>query len=378
MNKTFIALAAMTAAILPLSSCSDDKKIDVDNINGVYDTAQTTLTYNGVKMADATIEITMKEDLTSYPGNKGEALMVSNRPTLVTDNADEAFDDDMRHSYLFMPCSMTIGVEAKGRENSVTFSGTRTVRTADKSEITYTASGTYSPGTKAAAPSVTAEITAKAAVNGLTGHTFEMELNLTDITYDLEKAGSTLMAGLGVNARDGLKELYGTMIDRCRRATGFDRIRFRFNDDGSLEVSGRNAIGGDYVQQPAASYQILADGTLIILQDATWAEMMTNSMSPTSAARMPAGLYSFRSGSEAITAATFSIDGQRLKLEPVVAHLIEGGRYRRPAEKAFMATWPVPEGTDLTRTERLYSSLQYATDHDTLIFTPCFMATRID
>ncbi len=76
------------------------------------------------------------------------------------------------------------------------------------------------------------------------------------------------------------------MIDRCRRATGFDRIRFRFNDDGSLEVSGRNAIGGDYVQQPAASYQILADGTLIILQDATWAEMMTNSMSPTSAARM--------------------------------------------------------------------------------------------
>lgn len=41
MNKTFIALAAMTAAILPLSSCSDDKKIDVDNINGVYDTAQT-------------------------------------------------------------------------------------------------------------------------------------------------------------------------------------------------------------------------------------------------------------------------------------------------------------------------------------------------
>ena len=60
MNKTFIALAAMTAAILPLSSCSDDKKIDVDNINGVYDTAQTTLTYNGVKMADATIEITMK------------------------------------------------------------------------------------------------------------------------------------------------------------------------------------------------------------------------------------------------------------------------------------------------------------------------------
>ena len=97
-----------------------------------------------------------------------------------------------------------------------------------------------------------------------------MELNLTDITYDLEKAGTTLMAGLGVNARDGLKELYGTMIDRCRRATDFDRIRFRFNDDGSLEVSGRNAIGGDYVQQPAASYQILADGTLIILQDATW------------------------------------------------------------------------------------------------------------
>ncbi len=34
-----------------------------------------------------------------------------------------------------------------------------------------------------------------------------MELNLTDITYDLEKAGTTLMAGLGVNARDGLKEL---------------------------------------------------------------------------------------------------------------------------------------------------------------------------
>lgn len=377
MNKTFMTLAATVAAMLA-SSCSDDKQIDVDNINGVYDTTQTTLTYNGNKVADATIEITMKEDLTSYPGNKGDAVMVSDRPTLVTDNTDEAFDDDMRHSYLFMPCDMTISVEAKGRENSVTFGGTRTVRTADKSEITYTASGTYSPGNKSTAPSVTAEITAKAAVNGLTGHTFEMELNLSDITYDLEKASTTLIAGLDVNARDGLKELYGTMIDRCRRATGFDRIRFRFNDDGSIEVSGRNAIGGDYVQQPAASYQLLSDGTLIILQNATWAQTLTNSMSPTTPARLPAGLYSFVADGEAITAAKFSIDGQRLRLEPVVAHLIEGGRYRRPAEKAFMATWPAPEGTDLSRMERLYSSLQYATDNDMLIFTPCFMATRID
>lgn len=382
MNSPLTAIAAGAAALMMLSGCSDDDQVAVDRINGTYDAAQTTLRVNGNKVADATMQVKLKEDLPSYKGNRAEAIAVFDGQVLVVDNEDESYEDNVRGQYAFMPLPMTIAAEARGHDNSVSFEGTRTVTAPGKGEISYAAKGSYRPAGKNSAASVAADLTVSANIKELTGHTFEMELNLNDITYDLTKWSAGNATGLGIGYPEALKELYGTMVDRMRRTTGFDRLRFRFNADGTMTVAGRNSITGNYAEQPSAEYQLLSDGTLVILQDTSWADMMLSAMAPYDTnVYAPRGLYLFTRSGKAITAATFTTEGDRLVMQPVAAEMINGGRYRKPVEKAFFDSWGVPSdptASGSTRGERLYYAVRKAVMADEMFVTPCFMATRVD
>ena len=353
MNRPLTYIAAGAAALtVMLTGCSDDDRVPVDDINGTYTAQQTTLTVNGNKVADATMQVRLKEELPSYKDNRAEAVMVFDRQILVVDNEDDYYENNLRGQYAFMPLSMVIEADARGRDNTVSFEGTRTVNAPGKGEISYAAKGSYRPGSKNSPATVAAGLTVSANIKELTGHTFE------------------------------LKELYGTMVDRMRRATGFDRIRFRFNADGTMTVAGRNAITGNYAEQPSAEYQLLSNGTLVILQDCSWADMMLSAMAPYDiSVRAPRGLYIFTALDKAITAATFTLKEGRLIMQPVVSEMINGGRYRKPAEKAFFDSWGVsydPTGSGYTRGELLYYAVRKAVLDDEMFVAPYFMATHVD
>jgi len=383
MNRFLTYIAAGTAALtVMLTGCSDDDRVPVDDINGTYTAQQTTLTVNGNKVADATMQVRLKEELPSYKDNRAEAVMVFDRQILVVDNEDDYYENNLRGQYAFMPLSMVIEADARGRDNTVSFEGTRTVNAPGKGEISYAAKGSYRPGSKNSPATVAAGLTVSANIKELTGHTFEMELNLNDITYDLTKWSEGNVTGLDIGYPEALKELYGTMVDRMRRATGFDRIRFRFNADGTMTVAGRNAITGNYAEQPSAEYQLLSNGTLVILQDCSWADMMLSAMAPYDiSVRAPRGLYIFTALDKAITAATFTLKEGRLIMQPVVSEMINGGRYRKPAEKAFFDSWGVsydPTGSGYTRGELLYYAVRTAVLDDEMFVAPYFMATHVD
>ena len=373
MNRPLTYIAAGAAALtVMLTGCSDDDRVPVDDINGTYTAQQTTLTVNGNKVADATMQVRLKEELPSYKDNRAEAVMVFDRQILVVDNEDDYYENNLRGQYAFMPLSMVIEADARGRDNTVSFKG----------EISYAAKGSYRPGSKNSPATVAAGLTVSANIKELTGHTFEMELNLNDITYDLTKWSEGNVTGLDIGYPEALKELYGTMVDRMRRATGFDRIRFRFNADGTMTVAGRNAITGNYAEQPSAEYQLLSNGTLVILQDCSWADMMLSAMAPYDiSVRAPRGLYIFTALDKAITAATFTLKEGRLIMQPVVSEMINGGRYRKPAEKAFFDSWGVsydPTGSGYTRGELLYYAVRKAVLDDEMFVAPYFMATHVD
>ena len=136
MNRPLTYIAAGAAALtVMLTGCSDDDRVPVDDINGTYTAQQTTLTVNGNKVADATMQVRLKEELPSYKDNRAEAVMVFDRQILVVDNEDDYYENNLRGQYAFMPLSMVIEADARGRDNTVSFEGTRTVNAPGKGEI---------------------------------------------------------------------------------------------------------------------------------------------------------------------------------------------------------------------------------------------------